>query len=353
MGTEKRSQQDKLFDGLVKLIKNQQEQLKTLVDERKILEDCIRIKHERWVSDVRLYEDHLSQIKDSLIEKDMACLVEAAKSDMMIGLKGREAFLYKLKFEQTEDELADFRACFDYLSRTLEKNTKETDNGKEGSGRDGIKSSGSKKLDAEVKRLKLEYEKLASEKQSEISALLKEKSFVWNQYNVLESNLTEKLKSKQAEVDQKNEKIATVLSSVELLQSSNNEKDEMIARLKAKLAEVEADRNKWKEEILTLSQELETLRKSRSAQVTPASRNGNTGAKDYICIVKARGRKGSNIVVKKELSPGKAVVPSKDDAKGSRSLKRKEVDVIPTLGTPKLFTSAFKVPKLKTPSTLR
>ena len=69
MGTSKRTQVvtsdrekwDKVFGGLVKLLKNQQEQLETLLKERKILEDRIKTQHERWVSDIRLYDDHILQ----------------------------------------------------------------------------------------------------------------------------------------------------------------------------------------------------------------------------------------------------------------------------------------------------
>ncbi|KAF2324692.1 hypothetical protein P3X46_002023 [Hevea brasiliensis] len=348
MGTTKRFQVDNLFDSLLKLLKNQQEQLKTLVQERKFLEDRIKAQHKQWLSDIRLYEDHITQMKEALVEKDMTCLLEASKSDLMIGLKHREASFHKLKLEQTEDDLADFKACFDYLSHILEKNSKETDNGQEEGRHGDLKSAGSKRLDNEVKRLKFEYEKLASEKNSEISALLKEKSFVWNQYNVLESNLTDKLKNSQVEIDQANEKIAKVLASVELLHSSNSEKDEMIGSLKVKLAEVEADRNKWREKSSQLSQELDSLRKSKSAQVVSAPKNGSTRAKALSQGVKSSGRKGSNnIVVKKELSPGKAGHSLKDIAKGSRSLKRKADEAVIILETPRLFSSAFKIPKLK------
>ncbi|EEF52722.1 centromere protein F [Ricinus communis] len=351
MGAGKSSQVDNLFNNLVQILKNQQEQLKTLLEERKFLEDRIKSQHERWASDVRLCEDHISQMNDALMEKDLNCLLQAAKSNLMLGLKHREASLYKLKLEQTEDELADFRSCFNYLSQILEENPKESDKCKEGVEDSNLRSSGSKRLDNEVKRLKSEYEKLSSEKNSEISALLKEKSFVWNQYNVLESSLSDKLKTKQSEVDQANAKIAKVLASVELLQSSNNEKDEIFSKLKAKLTEMEVDRDKWKEENSRLLQELELLKKSRSAQVTPSLKHCNTGAKASSRVVKSNGRSRSNVVVKKELCPAKAAPPLKDADKGSRGSKRKEVETITILETPKLFSASFKVPKLKISST--
>lgn len=169
MGTSKRTQVvtsdrekwDKVFGGLVKLLKNQQEQLETLLKERKILEDRIKTQHERWVSDIRLYDDHILQIKGGLVEKDMACLLEAAKGNLMLGLKQREVSLHELKLEQTEDELADFRALFGYLSQSLKENSEETAIGK-GPGHSDLKSGEAKKLEAEIERLKLEKKYLLS-----------------------------------------------------------------------------------------------------------------------------------------------------------------------------------------------
>lgn len=204
---------------------------------------------------------------------------------------------------------------FNWLLDIPQRNSKDSDNGKEGGRRSNSKSAGSKGLEDEVKTLKLEYEKLASEKSSEISALLHEKSFVWHQYNALESNLTDKLKSKQAEVELANYEIAKVLASVEQLQSSNNEKDETIGTLKAKVFEMEVNTNKWKDEIAKLSQELELLRKSKSAQVTPVFKCCNRTAETSNLGVKNSSRDGSNIVVKKELSSVKAVAPLKDNEK--------------------------------------
>lgn len=61
--SSERQNWDKIFEGLVEMLKTQQEQLETLAKERKILEDRIKMQYERWVSDVRLYEDHISQVK--------------------------------------------------------------------------------------------------------------------------------------------------------------------------------------------------------------------------------------------------------------------------------------------------
>ncbi|KAK4859893.1 hypothetical protein QYF36_013709 [Acer negundo] len=351
--SSERQKWDKIFDGLVKMLKTQQEQLETLVTERKFLGDRIKMQQEKWVSDVRLYEDQISQMKSSMEAQEMMRFLEAAKSDMVVGLKHREASFLKLKLENTGDELADFRAWFDLLRYNPTAS--------------GSKPIGSKMLEGEVKRLKLEYDKLASEKSKEVSSLLVEKEFVWHQYKLMETELTNKLNSKRAEVDQANENIANLLSSMEQLQSSNNEKDKCIANLKTNITEMEAGAGKLNDKISVLSRELELLRKSKNGSVTPMLNRCTAGDRTSNLQGKNSGRneksrsasvtpvaagnrilrtnnsilKGSNVVVKKELP---AQVPEV-----SRSSKRKVVDVITISddNTPKLFTSHFKVPKLK------
>ncbi|KAJ8772726.1 hypothetical protein K2173_027903 [Erythroxylum novogranatense] len=342
-----REKWDKVFNGLVKLLKNQQEQLESLVKDRKLLEDRIKMQHERWVSDVRLYQDHIFQMREELTEKEMERLLEAAKSDLMVGLKQRDASLHKLKSKLMEDELIDLKDWFHCLMSSLKGDTENSDHRK--GGRDGNKKSPASK--AEVDRLRLEYEKLASEKNSEISALLKEKSFVWHQYNVLESNLTTKLKSKESEVGKANEKITTVIAHAEMLQASNNEKDETIEKLQTKLDHMEAETSNYKEQISKLSQELELLRKSNNTLVTPVLKPCNGEPKSSQPGIKCSNRDRSKILVKKEQSPLPYKVPSKDMKKVGRSSKRKATEVIDISETPKLFSPAFKVPKLKNSST--
>ncbi|XP_038704968.1 uncharacterized protein LOC120000876 isoform X2 [Tripterygium wilfordii] len=304
-----RQKWDKIFGGLVKILKSQQQQLETLVKERKILEDRIKMQHDQRVSDIRFYEDHISQMKEDLVEKNKMHMLDAAKADLILAMKQRETSIHKLNLRDKDDELADFKSCFDYLSQYIRdnspRNSTKSDKRKSGNG-DTDKDVGSKMLEGEVRRLKHEYEKLASEKSSEISALLAEKKFVWNQYNLMEKNLTNDLKRERSELERANGRIVELLGSMEQLQSSNNEKNEMIARLNAKVAGLEADANKSVEHISKLSRDLELLRKCRSASITPVLQRCARGATSKI-IDKNSGRDGSNNIVKKEISAAREI----------------------------------------------
>ncbi|KAL6995838.1 hypothetical protein U1Q18_005974 [Sarracenia purpurea var. burkii] len=175
-----------------------------------------------------------------------------------------------------------------------------------------------------------------------MEALLSERNFVWNQYKMRESDLTDRLKSKSTEVEQANEKIQNLLTSMEILQSSNSEKDKMILNLKTDMAELEAASVKKSEEISRLSRELELVRKARSNSITPVLRH---------CSAKSRvGEENRGTTEVRNVIPKKESHPSQVIHKGCGSSKRRAFDPIPISETPKLFTSAFKVPKLKSAS---
>ncbi|XVE94559.1 hypothetical protein REPUB_Repub02eG0019400 [Reevesia pubescens] len=353
--SSEREKWDRIFEGLVKMLKTQQQQLETLATERKIFEDRIKMQYERWVSDVRLYEDHISQMKNDLESKEMACVLEAAKVDLMVGLKHREAYLCKLKLEETVDELTDFRILFDILSKNpkdiSQGDPKETKNGMSRRKDSGSKSVTLRTLEGDIRRLKLEYENLASEKSSQVAALMDENKFAWNQFNVLESQCTNKLNSKDSELQKANRKIEALISNMEELRSSNAEKDEKIERLKSELSQKEADASRFHEEVSKMSREIELLRKSRSSSCTPVIKRCAAGGRTSVLGGKTGGRDGCNAVTKKESSDPRVPDLPKDNGKGSRSSKRKKDDEISISGTPKLFTSTFKVPRLKASST--
>ncbi|GMH23793.1 hypothetical protein Nepgr_025636 [Nepenthes gracilis] len=267
-----------LFGALVHMLQNQQSQLETLVGERERLGDRIRVQYDRWVSDVRLFDDQISQMKREMALAELARSVELAKADLVRDFKDREAFLYKLKLEHMEDELTDFKAWFDFRSHRCQDQKYisphkmyETSKDKE---TDGSPSRivNSKKaechyetLEDEVKRLKFEYDKLSVKHNHEVSALLSEKDFVWNHYRNMEGEYVDQLRMKNEEVDRLNEDIVKLLASMEELQSTNMEKKGKIACVEANVAKLEAETKMKNEEISRLSKEVELSRGLKSS----------------------------------------------------------------------------------------
>lgn len=265
-GSSDRAKWNKVFNAMVRMLRTQQTQLESLAKDRKLLEDRIKLQYNRWVSDVNLFQDQITQMKNEFTVQEMHHMVEVAKADLVMGLKQREAFVYKHKFENADSELADFRDWFNYLSQKCSGQkdiTMPTSNGIEES---------QQNLESEIRRLQCENEKVTLDKESEISALLAEKKFIWNQYDRMEKDLNEQLRQKQGEIECCNDKIHTLVAGMEELQSSNAEKDQMLLTLKNDVAKLKSDSAKKDEEISRLSKGLEASRKSRDVTVTPVLR---------------------------------------------------------------------------------
>ncbi|XP_004486497.1 uncharacterized protein [Cicer arietinum] len=390
-----------VFNLLVQMVRHQQNQLQSFANQKKFLEDRLQMQNERWASDVKLYKDQISQVKMFLIFEEKKRLFESAKADLMMGSKHREASVLKWILDSTKDDLEDFKAGFEYLSHKSSKGEgqvtvlKDTDKRRKGTASSGSKSSCNTsekekcpgEINDELRQLKDECEKLASEKNSELLALLAEKNFVWNQFKIMETDYANKLRSKQDEVEKANEKISILISSMEQLQSDNNKKDGRVSELESKVADMEEEAKRLNKEISGLSVELESLRKFKNNQVKPVLNRCTAGTNDSGITESNRSRRNTTLNKEKEvctpneqpilscftaitndsgiiksnrsrrsttLNKEKEVCTSDVHAststnfseKGKRSLKRKESPVISSFETPKLFTSSFKVPKV-------
>ncbi|KAK1431337.1 hypothetical protein QVD17_07794 [Tagetes erecta] len=275
-----------IFKQLVDMIADQQRQLESLAQERKTLEKRFQSQHERWVFNFKVLEDHISQLtRDSRI-KDMARFVENAKMNLLVSMKQKEAIINKLKFEEVDDERVDLKLLIDELSRVL----------------------------AQPKRVTRSNGKDTAE-----SSLKAERDFAWKQYEKTDNKLQELIKRTKLEVDGANETLQKLLSDLEQSESLNMEKDRKISSLQDNIVVLELDSRKKSEEISRLTKELELLRGDSDRSITPALRR---------CMVESSN--GSH-------SRDMAIIE-----KGGRSSKRKASE-----SKPRLFTSKFKVPKLK------
>ncbi|XP_076894370.1 uncharacterized protein LOC143546622 isoform X2 [Bidens hawaiensis] len=277
----------KIFKGLVDMIEDQQRQLESLVEERKSLEKRFRLQQDRWGFDVKFLQDHISQIRRDSKIKDIARVVEDAKANLIISMKQKEAIMNNLKFEEADDERADLKLLFDEVSQFL----------------------------AEPKRITRSNAKDVKE-----SALQAERDFAWNQFKKADNKLQELINKTRFEVESANEKIQRLIADLEQSQSLNIEKNRRISGLQDQIAVLEYDSRKKSEEISRLNKELEALKGDDNSSITPVLRR---------CMVtSSKKNQASDVaIVEKEV----------------RSSKRKAI-----ASQPRLFTSKFKLPKLKT-----
>lgn len=225
--------------------------------------------------------------------------------------------------ENGENDLADFREWFDYLSQKCSEptvcsvlftclvvfplihthtyictcifsfcssfsyNLQDMSNDVSNKG----EGSRNKALQDEVWKLKSEIEKCKLEKNSEISALLAEKNFVWNQFKKMEEDFNIQLRKKSDEVEHANEKVRMLVNRAEELQMSNE-------KLRTDFTKMESESVQKNEEIFKLLKKIELL-KSRSGSESPLLRPCRAEA-----VASSRGGKnrtnGSVVTVKKE-----------------------------------------------------
>ncbi|KAL1533300.1 hypothetical protein AAHA92_33203 [Salvia divinorum] len=242
---------DNIFNALVKLSQN-------LQNERHILEERVKYLHEF------IYKMKMEQ------------KVNSFREEFNLGLKERESLIFKHRYENAENEAADFREWCDYL---VQKRSGPTDVSSDVSNKG--ESSLNKALHDDVRMLKKKLEKSKVAKNSEISALLAEKKLLWNQYEQMETSLTEKLREESDQAKSANEKAQILVSRADELQISNE-------KLKASIITMESDSIKKNEEIVKLMKEIETLN-SRLRSASMLLRPGKADAASSY----RRGKKSS------------------------------------------------------------
>ncbi|MCL7025608.1 hypothetical protein MKW94_014338 [Papaver nudicaule] len=118
----------KLFNHLVNMLKTQQTQLESLVADRKLLQAQIQVQYDRYVSEVRILVDQMSQINKDVTMEEM---VQLKKICVILGFKQRESFLYKRRSDNAQDDLQDYRSYCSHLLNLLKCKNNEVLEGNE------------------------------------------------------------------------------------------------------------------------------------------------------------------------------------------------------------------------------
>ncbi|ONK56068.1 uncharacterized protein A4U43_C10F3810 [Asparagus officinalis] len=281
-----RRQWERIFNALVELMKSQQSQIETLVDDRKFLEQYIHLQHDHFSSRARFLESHIAQLKK---EEAKGRKIQTAKVDLMVEAKQRDVLWYKKQYELAESDLEDFRVCVEDLSSQISELKEKLITGEAGKSRKGVGDSShgdnSKEeewcmeaLKGDLRKLKHSYKKLSSKKEAEVSSLLAEKDFVWNQLKKMENDYITALKSRKIELEHANEAVEKLQNNLQNLQKSADEKDQMIAELHSLAKEKDDTIAKLRDDLsklakCTIGKSRLSKENSESASQTPSESN--------------------------------------------------------------------------------
>ncbi|CAH9054801.1 unnamed protein product [Cuscuta europaea] len=268
-----------LYNAMECMVRTQHAQLDYLLQERKILQDRIVLENERWVSDVKLLQGEIDQMRDELTAQKVGSVAEAAEWEVILGIKELDIFLLKDKCEKTSCELKDLRKCIEIQSSKISR-----DKGVSDKMIDGVKNSSS---ESELRRQSHESRQLLAKKDIEISKLVAEKSFVWNQYNKLENDTRDQLKQKCIELDIANKKMESLVKKIEELGTSNLD-------LRNQISKMEGVCVKQNGEISRLSSELQSLKKNNNDHATPKLKPCST--RSGPSMIESTGMNGKSVI---------------------------------------------------------
>ncbi|EPS62970.1 hypothetical protein M569_11820 [Genlisea aurea] len=278
------------------------------------------------IKDRKLLEGRVRLLQGVVRKSEMEHKVQSLRGEFLLGLKERDAFLYKRRYEDIIHEL-------DGVSELREHQDLQCS--------DQPNASNPLISKGESSSLNTGHEVETEKRQSseDVSALLAEKTFIWNQYNKMEAELSEKLRSKDHEVKEANGKVSILLNRVEELEKSNQ-------NLRNDLANIQSSSEQKDDEISRLKKEIQHLK----------SRQDLAATAQLLSSCRANSAAFSRKTSKDDRSADQKIRQVKKETKCTEnshgSSKRMAAEVI-NVGDdiPKLFTSSFKVPKLKSSST--
>ncbi|CAN6481398.1 unnamed protein product [Victoria cruziana] len=219
-----------LFMAVSQILQTKESQLEFLSKERKLLEDQINLQHQLWSQDLACFSYAIVKNERAHKKLKLGLSLEAARSDLVIRMKEKDALLYKLKLEYIESDLEDMKIFMQLRRKCSNKENIQSEN-------KHVELAAKEDAQHELRRLKHEYERLSSQKETEVSALLSERDFVWNQLKRMEDEYIILIKRKCNDLDSAHVYIGNLEDERKKLQAAINEKDTIIANLNREIIE--------------------------------------------------------------------------------------------------------------------
>uniref|UniRef100_A0ACD5V2C7 Uncharacterized protein n=1 Tax=Avena sativa TaxID=4498 RepID=A0ACD5V2C7_AVESA len=355
----------RVYDRMVAILRKNHRHVEALLADRSRLEALLRVQHDFWVARDGLLRDRLHETR-----RAEACVrrCDEAKLELLLGDKDRKLCRYQIYAEHQDDDLEDFKTCAEALAAEntkLKLKLKQVESSAELSERTTEHDEQSWR--AEIRELKKAYKNLSSKKDKEVSALVAQKDFVWNQFKTMEKDYESLLKKKKMEAAQAAETAQKLQQKVEELEVAAQKKDDIISRL-------QAEANGAKELILALedklqkahslaSEEEDKIQKVKGGHLQDRQKRkqdtSGTHRKSRSEGHSQRGKSKNNprrqmVEDQPETSQKRQCASSLSNGLALRRCSSSRMHLKPGTSSPApqqvLFHSSFKVPKLKTPN---
>ncbi|KAK8944392.1 hypothetical protein KSP39_PZI007825 [Platanthera zijinensis] len=251
-----------IYKTLKDMFMSQQSHIEALINDREFL-----------VNNVHFLESHIAQMKE---EQAKTRLVEDARMAVFVGFKESEALCRKMQLDLAESDLEDFRSCMEAESIEMgelkeklksfgaAENADYSNNVSGPSGNLNGKDQSVASLKKEIKKRKHSHRELSSRKDAEISALLAEKDFVWNQFKKMENYYIALLKSKRAEANEKDEIIAKLEAERGILKLEVRKHVEQRQLADLKMEKISSDMDELRSSAMVKENVIENLKEEIS-----------------------------------------------------------------------------------------
>ncbi|KAK8946289.1 hypothetical protein KSP40_PGU002148 [Platanthera guangdongensis] len=273
-----------IYKTLKDMLMSQQSHIEALINDREFL-----------VHNAHFLETHIAQMKE---EQAKTRLVEDARMAVFVGFKESEALCRKMQLDLAESDLEDFRSCMEAESIEMgelkleesssqlvlyfiefwrysqyrkklksfgaAENADYSNNVSGPSGNLNGKDQSVVSLKREIKKRKHAHRELSSRKDAEVSALLAEKDFVWNQFMKMENYYIALLKRKRAEANEKDEIIAKLEAERGILKLDVRKHFEQREQADLKMEKISSDMDELRSSAMVKENVIENLKEEIS-----------------------------------------------------------------------------------------
>ncbi|MCO5586440.1 hypothetical protein L7F22_040380 [Adiantum nelumboides] len=260
------------------------EQASILLEEKKMLEEKLKLQHDLWMLDKQQLEQALIQTKKEHESSSVIQSYQIAALHVSLGSYRQDALMFKLRLEGAVDEVeilssrlhilnvqlqekdAKFSEAHDkylqsevHLKQSLAAGKSFHESYYQASNMDHLNEI-KRKHELEMKNLKKEQCALSLKRKEEVSALLREKTFVWDQLKRMEDDFTSRLNTKKQELTCAEEALQKLELRVDDLQKAHDEKtvEATVLRINVQAAEAE---------LLKLQEDLSQLKPSEHVAI--------------------------------------------------------------------------------------
>ncbi|KAI5084557.1 hypothetical protein GOP47_0000726 [Adiantum capillus-veneris] len=251
------------------------EQASILLEEKKLLEEKVKLQHDLWDLDKQQLEQALIRTKKEHESRNAIQSYQIAALHVSLGSYRQEALMFKLRLEGAVDEVEILSSRLHVLNVQLQEKDaqfceahnkhlqreahlqqqqrlaagKSISNSHQQASNMQYLNELKRKHELEVENLKKEQCALSLKRKEEMSALLREKNFVWDQLKRMENDFTSRLDTKKQELKCAEEALQKLELRVDGLQKAHDEKTVEATVLRINVQAVEAELLKLREDL--------------------------------------------------------------------------------------------------------